>query len=275
MILVTGATGNVGAELVGQLASDGVAVRGLVRNADAVLPEGAHACVGDLNEPESLVAALEGVRGVFLLPGYRDMPGLLARVRAAGAERVVLLSGRSVLATEVDNAISRYMLASEDAVRRSGVSWTFLRPAGFMSNALRWKSQITARDVVRAPFAQIANALIDPYDIARVAAVALLSAGHDGEAYPLSGPESLRPADELRVLGELLGRELRLEALSNEEARVEMEADMPAEYVHAFFRFYVDGVIDESEVLPTVEEITGAPPRTFRQWAQAHLEAFR
>jgi uncharacterized protein YbjT (DUF2867 family) len=125
------------------------------------------------------------------------------------------------------------------------------------------------------PFADVANAVIDPYDIARVAAAALTSDDHAGAAYRLSGPEPLLPAQQLRILGDALGRELTVEPQTNEQARAEMEASMPVEYVDAFFSFYVDGTLDESEVLPTVEQVTGVPPRTFSEWVGEHAEAFR
>jgi hypothetical protein len=79
----------------------------------------------------------------------------------------------------------------------------------------------------------------------------------------------------VRALGAVLGRDLRLEAQSDEQARSYMSANMPAEYVQAFFSFYVDGTLDESQVLPTVEEVTGKRLRTFEQWAQLHADAFR
>jgi uncharacterized protein YbjT (DUF2867 family) len=275
MILVTGATGNIGAELVSQLSAAGAPVRALVRGQDADLPHAVQRAVGDLNQPDSVAPALSDVRGAFLLSGYQDMPGLLARMRAAGVERVVLLSGGAATASDLDNAISRYMIGSEEAVRASGVAWTILRPCAFMSNALRWVPQLRAGDVVTVPFAGVANAVIDPYDIARVAAAALTSDRHDGRVYRLSGPESLLPAEQVRVLGSVLGRDLRLQAQSDEQARREMSASMPAGYVQAFFSFYVDGTLDESPVLPTVEQVTGERPRTFEQWAKRHADAFR
>jgi uncharacterized protein YbjT (DUF2867 family) len=105
--------------------------------------------------------------------------------------------------------------------------------------------------------------------------VALISAGHDGRSYRLSGPQSLLPADRVAVLARVLERDLRFEAQSHEDARAEMGRAMPVEYVDAFFSFFADGTLDESEVLPTVEEITGRRPHTFEQWARAHAEAFR
>jgi uncharacterized protein YbjT (DUF2867 family) len=276
MILVTGATGNVGAELVTALAEAGEPVRALVRKPqDAVLPPGVEPVVGDLNRPESLTDALAGARGLFLLPGYADLPGMLALARRAGVARVVLLSGGSAALEDMDNAVSRYMTVSERHVRESGVPWTFLRPRAFMSNALRWLPQLATGDVVRVPFAGVRAAVIDPFDIAAVAAQALLNDGHASQIYELTGPDSLLPADQVGVLATVLERDLRCEGLTNDEARAEMNAAMPAEYVDAFFSFYVDGTLDESQVLPTVREVTGQPPRTFEQWALAHADAFR
>jgi uncharacterized protein YbjT (DUF2867 family) len=274
MILVTGATGNIGAELVQALTGAGEPVRALVRDVTTPLPDGAEAVTGDLDQPQTLRPALAGVHGVFLLPGYRDMPGLLAEVAAAGVQRVVLLSGGSAGSRDLTNAVSRYMIRSEETVRDSGVPATILRPSGFMSNTLRWLPQLRAGDVVRDAFPDVAIAMIDPADIAAVAARALTTGEHEGQVYRLSGPAPLRPADRVRVLAEVLGRPLRFDGQSNDEARAEMGQAMPAEYVDAFFRFYVDGDLDESPVLPTVREITGNEPRTFEQWARAHADAF-
>jgi uncharacterized protein YbjT (DUF2867 family) len=278
MYLVTGATGNVGGEVVRALVDGGAEVRGLSRDASRArpdMPAGATAVAGDLNRPETLTGPLEDVRAAFLLPGYADMPGVMAEVKRAGVDRVVLLSGSAVLATDTGNAISRYMIDSEAAVRESGVPWTILRPVGFMSNTLRWAPPLRAGDVLRAPFAGVRVANIDPRDIGAVAAAALLSSGHEGSAYSLTGPESLLPADRVEILAKVLGRDLRFAAQPNDEARAEMSAAMPAEYVEAFFSFYAVGTLDESAVLPTVEEIIGRPPRTFEQWATAHAAAFR
>ncbi|MDP4505722.1 NmrA family NAD(P)-binding protein [Nonomuraea turcica] len=276
MILVAGATGNVGSELVGALTSAGRQVRALVRDPRGhALPPGAEPVTGDLNRPESLVEALDGVDGLFLLSGYADMPGLLARARKAGVRHVVLLSGGSAALEDLGNAVSRYMTLSERAVRESALSWTMLRPRSFMSNALRWLPQLAAGDVVRVPFAEVPVAAVDPYDIAAVAAHALMSDGEEDRIYELTGPRALLPADQVAVLGRVLGRDLRCEGLTNSEARAEMEAGMPVEYVDAFFQFFVDGTLDESEVHPTVQDVLGRPPRTFEEWAHAHADAFR
>jgi uncharacterized protein YbjT (DUF2867 family) len=275
MYLVTGATGNAGGELVRALAAAGEPVRALVRDAGrANLPAGVDVVEGDLNRPESVASALGGVRGAFLLAGYDRMPDTLAELRRAGVERVVLLSASSVLSTDEDNAVSAYHRASEAAVRESGLAWTFLRPHTFMSNTLRWVQQLRAGDVVREAFGDVAVSAIDPGDIAAVAVAALTADGHAGQAYRLTGPEALRPGDRVRILGAALGRPLQFEPIPDDVAREEMSAAMPQKYVDAFFRFFVDGTLDESPVLPTVQEVLGRPPRTFAQWADAHAGAF-
>jgi uncharacterized protein YbjT (DUF2867 family) len=273
--LVTGASGNVGGAVVRALAADGLPVRALVRgDAPPGLPAGAEPVRGDLGAPESLRGALAGAEAAFLLPGFAGLPDVLALARDAGVRRVVLLSGSSAEGDTRDDAITRYMRASEQAVRDGGVPWTILRPSGFMSNTLQWVEPLRHGDAVRAPFADVPIAVIDPADIGAVAAIALRGDEHAGTALRLTGPEPLRPADRARILGAVLDREVRFEAQPDDEAHAELSAAMPAEYVDAFFSFYVDGKLDESVVLPTVLEVTGLPPHTFAQWVEAHASEF-
>lgn len=274
MILVAGATGNVGRELVRLLVDAGEPVRALTRTLTANVPTGATAMVGDLNDPDSLTTALHGTRAVFLLPGYQNMPALLDRAHRAGVHQVVLLSGSAASARDTNNAISRYMLASESAVRDSSLAWTVLRPVSFMSNTLQWVDQLRAGDSVRVPFAHVRSAVIDPHDIAAVAAAAFSSDDHHGRTYALTGPDALLPADRLRILGDVLGRPLHLLTQPDDQARADMAATTPADYVDAFFRFYSDRMLDESDPLSTVADITGRPPRTFHTWVTAHAAAF-
>ena len=276
MIVVTGAAGNVGGELVAALAETGQPVRALSRSAEpGRFPAGVEVVSGDLNDPASLRPVLEGADGVFMLPGYADMPGVHAEARRAGVRTVVQLSGMSAGSGDMSNAITAYMAMSEQAARESGLAWTIVRPAMFMTNAFQWLPQLKAGNLVRAPFGPVRAAVTDPADIAAVAAVALTAPGHEERVYEVSGPESLSAGERVAILGEVLGRDLRFEAQPDDEARAEMSAAMPAAYVDAFFDFYVAGALDESQVLPTVQEVTGRAPRTFAQWATAHADAFR
>jgi uncharacterized protein YbjT (DUF2867 family) len=276
MILITGATGNVGGELTLGLAARGAAVRVVARQPDqASFPAGVQVVAGNLEDPGSLAPALDGVSKVFLLGGFATA-GVLQRIRAAGAGHVVLLTSRCVIGGNPQNAVTRMWLDAETAVRDSGVASTILRPSGFQSNAVRWLPQLREGDVVRAPWPAVPIAAIDPADIAAVASAALTEPGHEGEALTLSGPEPLTPGEQVAALGDALRRPLRYEPLSDEEARASMAADgTPASLIDAFFRFSSAGEFDDSAVTTTVQEITGRPPRTFAHWADAHADLFR
>ena len=157
MYLVTGATGNVGGELARALSAAGEPVRALVRSdppAGAV-PVGVDVWRGDLTDPSTLRGVWDGISGVFLLPGYDETPALLRDARAAGVQRVVLLSGGSAGSGDMSNAATAYMVRSESAVRDSGLPWTILRPAAFTANALRWRDKLRDGDVLRLPFAGV------------------------------------------------------------------------------------------------------------------------
>lgn len=276
MILVTGASGNVGAEVTRAVLAAGHPVRALSRQSSAVgIPAGAEIVSGDLNDRSSLRPAFAGVSAVFLLAGYPDVAGLLADMRAAGAGRVVLLSTGAVIGGDLDNDVVRFNVVSEAAVRDSGLDWTVLRPSGFMSNTLQWIPQLRTGDTVREPFADVPIATIDPFDIAAVAALTLTSDGHNQRSYRLTGPESLLPADRAGILGGVLGRDLRLVAEPDDHARSRMGESMPDTLVDAFFQFFRRGGYDDSHVNDTTAHLLGRPPRTFHDWALAHAGAFR
>ena len=272
--LITGVTGNIGAAVATALRADGHEVRGVVRAAEVRVPDGVRPVVGDLDHAETLTDALDGVDGLFLLPGYAAAADLLTTARAKGVSRLVQLSGGSAGSGDRSNAVTAYMAGAEDVAVESGLAWTILRPSAFMSNTLRWLPQLAVGDVLRLPFAGVRTAVIDPADIGATAAAALTGTGHAERIYRLSGPESLLPADQVAILAAELGRPLELVALTDDEARAEMLTQMPSQYVEAFLDFYARGSLDESAVLPTVEEITGRPPNSFRDWAHANVDRF-
>jgi len=188
----------------------------------------------------------------------------------------VLLSSSAAPTGDLGNAVARYHLESERAVRESGLAWAFVQPNSFMSNALRWKPQIDAGEVVRGPWAGVAIATIDPADVGAVAAAALVSGKEDGQALRLSGPEALTPAEQVNALGRAIGRPLHFEGQSDDEARADMlGAGVPEPYVDAFFAFFSEATVDETTVRPTVREVLGRPPGAYDDWAIAHAAAFR
>jgi uncharacterized protein YbjT (DUF2867 family) len=276
MFFVTGATGNAGGAVARALLSEGHAVRALVlAGRESGLPHGVEGIVGDLNRPETFAPALAGARGIFLLSGYERIDELLAEARRAEVERIVLLSSSAAPGGDMTNAVARYHILSERAVRQSGLAWTFLQPNSLMSNTLRWLPQLRQGDVIHDAFGDVAIATIDPADLAAVAVKALATEELNGRGLRLSGSDAIYPADRVRILGAALDRELRFEPWSNQQAREEMSASMPAEYVDAFFSFFVDGTIDETTVLPTVREVLGRKPRSFEQWVAENIESFR
>lgn len=285
MILVTGATGHVGGELVRQLATAGESVRAMTRRPDeARLPAGVEAVYGDAADPASLEAAFAGVSGAFLMSAQSvgatgtEPTHDIALARAAartGVRRVVKLSVLDGGAGSGD-VIGRWHARAEAEVTSHDFAWTLLRPGRFMSNALQWAGMIRAGDEVRIPFADRPAASVDPADIAAVAALALTATGdeHAGVAHELSGPQSLTPAEELSVLADVLGRGLRPVEVPAEAARAGMERyGFPPEVVDAIMRSTLESDRG-TEVLPTVEKLLGRPARTFAQWARAHAGAF-
>jgi uncharacterized protein YbjT (DUF2867 family) len=273
MIVVTGATGNVGGEVVAQLVARGVATRAIVRSpSSADLPGDTDVRRGDLGEPGTLRASLAGAEAVFLVPGF---PGAAAAVADAGVRRIVLLSGGSAGSGDRANAVTRMMADTEAEVRETGLEYTVLRPTAFMSNALRWAGRLGTSAVVKLPFADIPLACVHPADIAAVAVEALVTDGHDRMIYRPTGPEALLPAEQVRIVAEVLQSTVQFEPQSNDEARRSMLADgTPPEYVAAFLDFAVNGSIDESTVRSTVQDVTGRAPRTFRQWVTENVTRF-
>lgn len=281
MILVTGATGTVGRNVVDELLQAGASVRALTRNPHAAnLPEGVGVVGGDLGRPDSLGPALVGVERVFLLSTGPDRAAhdanLVAAAKRAGVRRIVKLSALTVADDTQDDAITRWHIAGEQAVLASGLEWVFLRPGAFMSNALAWAGMIKHQGAVFAPFSGVRTAAIDPADVAAVAARALTSDGRSANAYALSGPELISAADQVQTLGRALRRELQLIEVPVSAARRRMlDAGMDAELADAVLATQANaGHGPGATVTPTVQQLTGRPARTFAEWAQVHAPVF-
>ncbi|MEV8397292.1 SDR family oxidoreductase [Streptomyces niveus] len=279
MIVVTGATGNIGRPLTQALAEAGEQVTAVSRHTAAV-PDGVRHVVADLAEPAGLRPALDGAKALFLLlSGDLHGPGaapadIIGEAASAGVRRVVLLSTLGVV-TRPFGQTRIAMRALEDTLRESGLEWAILRPGGFASNALWWAESVRARQLVAAPFGDTGVPVVDPADIAAVAAACLLEDRHTGGAYELTGPEVITPRRQTEAIAAALGTPVRFHQLTREEAKAAMSRSMPAELADDTLDILGSPSPAESRVSPDVERILGRAPRPFADWAARHVAAFR
>jgi uncharacterized protein YbjT (DUF2867 family) len=281
-VLVTGATGQVGRHVVAQLVEAGCSVMALTRRAGAVFPASVEVVRGDLLVPESI--PVEGVSRMFLFPEPRTAREVVARAVEAGVSRIVTLSSGAV----TGGFDTDFQLPVEQAVEASGVSWTHLRPGDFASNTLRlWGPMIRSSRVVRYAQPAALSLAIHEADIAAVGVAALLSDGHAGRWYDLTGPALITRREQVAAIGEALGEEVRFEEVDAAEAREILRsqggwAAENADFLLGFADYSADGPsfedVDWSAALvplPTVEEVLGRPAKTYAQWARDNVEAFR
>ncbi|WP_326770432.1 NAD(P)H-binding protein (plasmid) [Streptomyces sp. NBC_01591] len=278
MILVTGATGTIGREVVRRIPAD-LAVRIMARDPGRVTGAAAAAEIvpGDFSDPSSLVGVLRGVRTVFLVtnPGGGDDECFIRTARSAGVRHVVKLSAAAVADSRSEDLITRWQRHNEDLLRGSGMEWTLLRPRAFMSNAFSWAGSIRSDNVVRALYGASANACVDPRDVAEAAVRALTEDGHAGRIHTLTGPEAITAVEQTAQLAELLRRPLRFEELGPEQARSALGARYPADIVEALLESAERGREgSKAEVDGTVTGLLDRPAGTFRGWASDHLSAF-
>jgi uncharacterized protein YbjT (DUF2867 family) len=267
-ILVSGATGNVGRQVVSELLAAGASVRALARQpAGARLPPEVPWFRADLADPLSLAPALEGADALFLLWPFLDVsqaPPVLEAI-ARRTRRVVYLSAAGMFHGEMERLI-----------QEAGLEWTFLRPTGFAANTLGWAEQIKREGTVRWPYGNARRSLIHERDIATVAARALLEPGHTGKSYLLTGPEALSHVEQAQLIGQAAGREVRYLEISREETRAQLIAAWGnALFVDAALEGWAAMVSRPEPVTGTVQELTGLPARSFAEWAHDHREEFR
>ncbi|MEU1626928.1 NAD(P)H-binding protein [Streptomyces sp. NPDC020096] len=284
MIVVTGATGNIGRHLVDQLLARGARVRALTRSPErAGLPAAAETVRADFAAGEPLTSLFEGAEALYLNLSATGPDNALQVIGAAaesGVRRIVMLSSAGVTDTAFDeeNILSRLHAGVERVIRETGLEWTFVRPGTFAANTLLWAEAIRTTGVVRGPYASAAMALVHEADIAAVSAAALDDrvGEHKGAVYWLTGPESLTPVQQVAVIGQALGRELRYEELPREAALEEMAGyGVPLPVADAILHWQEKGGERATGVSPDVERVTGRPGRTFAEWVSGHLADFR
>lgn len=280
MIVVTGATGNVGRPLVRALAAAGAQVTAVSRaNPGDPLPERVRHRAADLNDAETLRPVLDGAEALFLHDGGGgtrgfSVPDLLDVAKAGGVRRVVLLSSQGVGTRPESVSHGVVGRAREDAVRQSGLEWTVLRAGGFDSNAYAWADSVRTRRTVSAPFGDVGLPTVDPDDIAEVAAAVLLGQGHGGQAYELTGPAAVTPRQQAEAIGAALGEPIRFVELTADQAREQMLRFMPEPVVATTLDILGAPTAAELRTSPDVERILGRPAGTFAAWAERNVAAF-
>ncbi|MFC9437635.1 NAD(P)H-binding protein [Nocardia sp. NPDC057030] len=262
-ILVTGATGNIGRMVVDHLLAAGADdVRALTNHPDrAALPAGVEIAEGYLGRVSSLPAAFEGVQRMYLAPKLETVAEVVALAKQAGIRHIVDLSGEA------------HWTPIAQAVENSGLAWTHLFGVDFIENATVWAEQIRASDEILDPYPEVESVPVAMDDIARVAAKVLLSEGHRGQTYELTGPEVCTRADRIRQIGVALGRPLTVRQVSPEAAIEVFARSMPAP------EWYVRATGSMVGWHPTpgtaVADLTGAPATTFAHWAAANTALFQ
>ncbi|MFD8019102.1 SDR family oxidoreductase [Streptomyces lavendulae] len=279
MIVVTGATGNVGRPLTQALAEAGEQVTAVSRHAAAV-PDGVRHVPADLAEPHGLTPALDGAEALFLLlSGDLHSPearptDIIDLAAANGVRRVVLLSSQGV-ATRPLGPSRIAMRAVEHALRESGLDWVVLRPGGFASNALAWAESVRTQGTVAAPFGDVGVPIVDPADIAAVAAACLLDDRHTGNDFELTGPEVITPRRQAETIAAALGSPVRFHELTREEAKAAMTRFVPPELADDTLDIVSAPNPAELRISPDVERVLGRAPSPFADWVTRSIAAFR
>jgi len=274
MIVVTGATGNVGRALVRTLVEAGQPVTAVARRiGPADVPTGVRAVAADLDDPASLEPALDRQQALFLLVAGQSPDGVLARAEAAGVRRVVLLSSQGV-GTRPGGAYA-HAESFEQAVAASGLDYTILRSGGLASNTLAWAESIRTSRVAAAPFGDVGIPFVDPDDVAAVAAAVLTGEGHSGATYVLTGPEPSTPRARAAAVAAAIGEPVTFVEQTREQAREQMSAFIPAPVVEGTLAILGDPTPEEQAVSPDVEKILGRPAAPFSAWAVRNAAAFR
>ncbi|MFX0573338.1 NAD(P)H-binding protein [Nocardia nepalensis] len=281
MIVITGATGTIGSEIVRQLAARGEQVRAVTRNPErAQLPAGVEVVRGNYHDLDSMAVAMSGAEAAFIVgvlgPEYAEADRALVGVaREAGVRRIVKLSAIGTGEPGLGR-VGTWHVPGEEAARGSGLDWTILRPSSFASNTLSWADAVRSGQPVPNLTGTGRQGVIDPRDVAAVAVEALTTSGHAGRVYTLTGPELVTVADQAAALAAVLGHPLDVVDVPEDIAREHMiAAGMSSEYVDGALagQAYVR---DGGNTVRTddVRQVLGRAPRTYAEWVADHATAF-
>ncbi len=281
MILITGASGNVGRDVLKQIAATGAKVRAAFQSVSkaAAAPSGVDIVTMDYNQPQTLQAALKDVDRVFLVgPPTLNLTALerkaIDEIKQSGARHVVKLSamgGRAAI-------FPGQHADSEDYIKSSGLTYTFLRPNGFMQNFVTYNAPtINTQNAFYGSQGEGKVSHIDIRDIAAIAVKTLTEDGHEGKAYTLTGPEALSNARVAEILSEDTGREIRYVDLPAEQFKQALVgAGLPEWSANALLdlqQFYRAG--EASSVTGDVEQLLGRKPIRFEQFSRDYAQAFQ
>jgi len=284
-ILVTGATGLTGSELVRRLSARGVPVRALARNREkaallSTLPN-VEIVEGDMAQPETLIKSLQGVERAMLIsssdPAMQEVQcNFIDAARKAGVKYVVKLSG---IMPEIDSPFrfARMHGEIEKQLEQSGMAFTHLRAGEFFPAYFRQVRPIMAKGALTLPMEDACIASIDIGDIAEVAAICLTSSGHEGKTYPITGPEALRMAEVAQKLSAATGKTIGYINVLPEEARqANLANGMPPYLADALFELFAERRKGkESQVSPVIPTIFGWQPTSFDEFAARNAAVFR
>ena len=283
MILVTGATGNNGIELIKRLSSLGAAVRGMVRKqhdrGSGTLP-GVEFMTGDFDDPGSIRRALEGIERAFLVTNSSDRAeaqqlGFVEVARAVGLRHIVYLSQLHAAGNSPVRFL-RYHAVVEDAIDSSGITYTHLRPNLYMQGLLGFRSSIISEGRFFAPAGDARVSIVDVRDIAAVAAAALTESGHEGKIYDITGPQALTHAEMASQLSDALGRDVAFVDIPEQAMRDMLFAfGIPAWQADGLIEDYAHYRLGEASTISSaVVDVTGRPPRSFAAFARDYKQAF-
>ena len=279
LILVIGATGTVGTELIAQLIQSGHHVRALTRDRQKAAKFGSNVevVVGDLNDQESLITAMQNVNRFFLITASTQQDkNALAAAKETGARHVVKISTQEAGWTPVEGH-GHWHKEREKLIRSSGLTWTFLRPSMYMNFALSWAPGIHLENAITSAGGSGKLGAVDPWDVAAVAKAALTTPSHENVAYELTGPELLSFGDMAAVFEKVMGRPMRHAEISEvEQGEIFAKMGLP--------KYTVNGLIETFSLVRAgrfayltgdVEKVTGRKPRTFERWINEHIAGFK